>query len=46
MFILSLIGSRSRAVQRGIDKAPIFTRIPPKGGSKTPLRNSSAVNAS
>ena len=43
---LSLIGSRSRAFQRDIDKAPTFPLSPPKGDSKTPLRNSSAVSAS
>jgi len=42
---LSLIGSRSRAFQRGIDKAPTFPLSPPKGRSRTPLRNSSAVSA-
>jgi len=42
---LSLIGSRSHAFQRGIDKARTFPLSPPKGGSNTPLRNSSAVNA-
>ena len=36
---LSLIGSRSRAFQRGIDKAPTFPLSLPKGGSKIPLRN-------
>jgi len=40
-----IIGSRSRAFQRGIDEAPTFPLSPPKGGSKTPLRNSSAVKA-
>jgi len=43
---MNIIGSRSRAFQRGIDKAPTFHLSLPKGGSKMPLRNSSAVSAS
>jgi len=42
----SLMGSRSRTFQWGINKAHTFPLKFPKGGSKMPLRNSAAVIAS
>ena len=34
------------ALSNGVDKAPALPLSPARGGSKTPLRNSSAVSAS